>query len=61
MCIFRVKDYKGKLVILDFIAEGISLIETQRSEFNSAISKNGLDSFLDDLEERVRILKETKS
>lgn len=54
---FRVKDYKGKLAVLDFIAEGISLIETQRSEFNSAISKNGMDKFLDDLEERVAKLK----
>lgn len=54
---FRVKDYKGQLTVLDFIAEGISLIETQRSEFNSAISKNGMDKFLDDLEERVARLK----
>ena len=58
---FRVKDYKGKLVVLDFIAEGISLIETQRSEFNSAISKNGLDKFLNDLEARVKILKAKQS
>lgn len=54
---FRVKERGGKLVILDFIAEGISLIETQRSEFNSAISKDGMEKFLDNLDERVKKLK----
>lgn len=54
---FRVKERDGKLVILDFIAEGVSLIETQRSEFNSAISQSGMDKFLDDLEARVKKLK----
>jgi phospholipid transport system substrate-binding protein len=54
---FRVKERGGKLVILDFIAEGVSLIETQRSEFNSAISQKGVDQFLIDLEARVKKLK----
>ncbi|MES2961475.1 MAG: ABC transporter substrate-binding protein [Pseudomonadota bacterium] len=58
---FRVKERNGKLMILDFIAEGVSLIETQRSEFNSAISQKGMDQFLDDLEERVKQLKEANS
>ena len=57
---FRVKERGGKLVILDFIAEGISLIETQRSEFNSAISQNGMEKFLNDLEVRVKKLKAEK-
>lgn len=55
---FRVKKRKGKLVVLDFIAEGVSLIETQRSEFNSAISQNGIDKFLDNLEQRVQKLQQ---
>ncbi len=54
---FRVKKRSDKLVILDFIAEGISLIETQRSEFNSAIAQDGMDKFLDNLAERVKKLK----
>ncbi len=57
---FRVKERDNKLVILDFIAEGISLIETQRSEFNSAIAKKGMEKFLDDLDARVLKLKATK-
>ena len=43
--------------MLDIVAEGVSLIETQRSEFGSAINNNGLDNFLDDLEKRVKELK----
>ena len=54
---FRVKKRGDKLVILDFIAEGISLIETQRSEFNSAIATQGMDEFLKNLGERVKKLK----
>lgn len=54
---FRVKEKDGKLVILDFIAEGVSLIETQRSEFNSAISQNGMEQFLKNLQARVEQLK----
>lgn len=55
---FRVKNDGAKLVVLDFIGEGISLIETQRSEFNSAISQHGMDGFLKILKERVEKLVE---
>jgi phospholipid transport system substrate-binding protein len=57
---FRVKEKNGRLVILDFIAEGVSLIETQRSEFNSAIAQKGMDKFLEELAERVVKLKNQK-
>lgn len=51
----------GKIAIIDFIAEGISLIETHRSEFDSVISQKGLDEFLKDLTKRVESLKETNN
>lgn len=54
---FRVRKLNNNFVVLDFIAEGISLIETQRSEFGSAISKNGMTKFLEDLDLRVSKLK----
>jgi phospholipid transport system substrate-binding protein len=57
---FRVKETDGKFLILDFVTEGISLIETQRSEFNSAIAQKGFDKFLDDLNLRVVNLKNAK-
>lgn len=54
---FRVIEVEGKFLIVDFIAEGISLIETQRSEFNSSINQDGLDKFLENLKNRVIELK----
>lgn len=57
---FRVKERNGKLVVLDFVTEGISLIETQRSEFNSAISEKGIEKFIEDLAVRVKELKAKK-
>ncbi len=56
---FRIKkkaDNSG-FTILDVVVEGVSLIETQRSEFGSAIATNGMDKFLSDLEIRVKELK----
>lgn len=53
---FRVKKNKDRLYILDFITEGISLIETQRTEFNSAISNLGMDGFLNNMENKVNDL-----
>ncbi len=54
---FRVRDEGSKLAIVDFTTEGVSLIETQRSEFNSAISEKGVEGFLVDLRARVERLK----
>jgi len=50
---FRVKEQNNKLVIVDFIAEGISLLETQRSEFDSAIKNTGIEQFLLDLNSKI--------
>ncbi len=57
---FRVKDRNNKLAVIDFVAEGVSLLETQRSEFNAAISQKGMDKFMDDLALRVKELKNKK-
>lgn len=54
---FRVIEDDGNYYIVDFIAEGVSLIETQRSEFNSTINDEGLDKFLEILKKRVDALK----
>lgn len=48
---------KDKIAVIDVITEGISLIETQRSEFSSAIAQNGIDKFLSDLEQKVSNLR----
>ena len=54
---FRVKENEGSFSIVDFIAEGVSLIETQRSEFNSSINEEGMDKFLENLKKRIAILR----
>jgi len=54
---FRVKENEGNFLIIDFIAEGVSLIETQRSEFNSSINEQGMDKFLENLKIRIDELK----
>lgn len=53
---WRVKRTKsGSYKIVDVIVEGISMGQTQRSEFASVIRENGgsIDAFLDRLRERV--------
>jgi phospholipid transport system substrate-binding protein len=51
-------DYKvrtevnGKLAIYDIIAEGVSMITTQRSEFASILSREGMDALIAKLAER---------
>lgn len=57
---FRVKKINGNLRIVDFIAEGVSLLDSQRSEFNSAINSMGVDKFLNNLESKVNSLKNQK-
>jgi len=58
---FRVRmngnNSQQKHLVFDFVAEGVSFIEIQRSEFGSAISKDGLEKFLVDLETKVKQLK----
>lgn len=57
---FRVRAKDNKLLVLDFVAEGVSLIETQRSEFDSTISKDGISKFIEDMQKRVNELKKKK-
>ena len=54
---FRVRESDGVFSIVDYIAEGVSLIETQRSEFNSSINEKGLDNFLSNLKQKIDNLK----
>jgi phospholipid transport system substrate-binding protein len=56
---FRVREDKKslKFLVFDIVAEGISLIETQRSEFGSTISNSGFDKFASDLESKIKTLK----
>jgi phospholipid transport system substrate-binding protein len=51
---YRMKNSGDNFQIRDIIAEGISLILGQRSEFNSIISKEGIDSLIQRLKNKVK-------
>jgi len=36
----------GRLVVVDVLAEGVSLLLTNREEFNSIVSRGGIDELL---------------
>jgi len=46
---YRVRDDKGGFKIFDVIVEGVSLITTQRSEFNAILSNKGIDQLISKL------------
>lgn len=47
------KDAENKYMIYDVVAEGVSLITTQRSEFGSILSRKGVDYLIKKLKSRV--------
>lgn len=51
---YKVRQYgKNDYRIFDVIAEGISLISTQRSDFNSVVTKKGLNKLITILEKKT--------
>lgn len=48
---FRVRPSEDGFKILDVLVEGISMLVTQRSEFASVIGREGMDGFLDRMQE----------
>ena len=51
---YKVRAEEGQYRIYDIVVEGISLIATQRSEFNSVINRKGLDFLINALEKKSR-------
>ena len=50
-------DREGTYKIFDVVAEGVSLITTQRSDFSSILADQGADYFIGRLKERIVQLK----
>lgn len=48
---FRVRRSDDGFKVLDVLVEGISMLVTQRSEFASVIGREGIDGFLDRMQE----------
>jgi phospholipid transport system substrate-binding protein len=43
----------GRFQVIDIVAEGVSLVLTQRSEVNSIVSSNGIDGLLAEMQRRL--------
>jgi phospholipid transport system substrate-binding protein len=50
---WRVRTFDGKPRIIDVKVDGISLLQTQRDDFSSRISRSGFDALLGDMRARV--------
>lgn len=50
---YRVRQKESSFKIYDIIAEGVSLITTQRAEFGSVLSQQGIDFLIAKLEKRI--------
>jgi phospholipid transport system substrate-binding protein len=55
-----IKNKDGNFKITDFIGEGVSLIMTQRNDFNAILDQKGVDGFLNFLSDKVKELKSKK-
>jgi len=53
---YRVKSEKGNVKIFDIQVEGVSLLNTQRDEFTSVISRDGIDSLIGKMKFRLKNL-----
>jgi phospholipid transport system substrate-binding protein len=49
---WRVRDSEGKLAIIDVIAEGVSLVVSQRNEVSSVVERNGMSGLIETMRER---------
>lgn len=50
---YRIREKNGRYYIFDIMIEGVSLITTQRSEFNSVVSSKGLDFLISALKKKA--------
>jgi phospholipid transport system substrate-binding protein len=51
---WRVRNQDGQLAIIDIIAEGVSMIVTQRSEIGSVVSQKGMDGLIATMKQRLQ-------
>ena len=50
---YRLRDVAGALKIVDITVEGVSLLNTQRSEFKSVVNSKGIDGLIEALKRQV--------
>ncbi|MDX2074481.1 MAG: ABC transporter substrate-binding protein [Alphaproteobacteria bacterium] len=49
---YKVRKISGGFKVFDIIVEGVSLLTTQRAEFNSVLNKSGIDGLIDQLSKK---------
>ncbi|MBL0318963.1 MAG: ABC transporter substrate-binding protein [Alphaproteobacteria bacterium] len=54
---YRVRKTGSQFKVFDIVAEGVSLLSTQRSDFTAAIQTDGLETFMSRLEKRTLELR----
>ncbi|RTK92422.1 MAG: ABC transporter substrate-binding protein [Rickettsiales bacterium] len=52
--VHKVADAKTPYLVGDIITEGISILNSQQSEFNNILSKRGIDGLIADLENKIK-------
>lgn len=52
---WRVRETDGRSAVIDVVAEGVSLVVTQRSEIGDVVAKSGMSGLIDKLNERLKI------
>ena len=50
---WRVRQLEGRYSIIDIVAEGVSMVVTQRSEVASVVSQKGMDGLIQTMRERL--------
>lgn len=50
---YRLNKVEGGFKVIDIVVEGVSLLNTQRSEFSSVVSNRGLDYLISALEKKA--------
>lgn len=51
---WRVRSLDGRYSIIDIVAEGVSMVVTQRSEVGSVVSQKGMDGLIQTMRERLQ-------
>lgn len=50
---YRVRSKGSKYSIIDIVVEGVSLLNTQRSEFSSVVQRDGVDHLIEQLQAKL--------
>ncbi|GBD43453.1 putative phospholipid-binding protein MlaC [bacterium HR40] len=51
---WRLRDHDGRLLVIDVVAEGVSMLVTQRSEVAEIVGQKGIEGLLATMEERLK-------